>query len=518
LPAGFSLDSSKSDTPPPPPGFTVDQPGDQTKEPESAMGVAEDLGNSAVRQLGRGAIGVVTFIPDIATELTNLLPGDKMELPSSYWNRQLDKVTKKPTTKLGQYAEDAGSFVVGGALGGAATAEETATKAADRGVRKLTEELKPLNRVTTKAAEEAHTAGYSLPPSYIGGGGRRTLQTVAGGPKLNKDFSASNEEVTDKLAKLSLGLHPEEDLSPETLDRLKTEAYKPYQEVRELGQMPADPEFDDAVKAAGRRFSERTTSYGGGYRYESVAKEKQPYLDTHEVDAGHTLDEIKALRASAKGNLAVYDPEKNALGYTQKEIAQAMEDRIQRYVKKVAQIHPEDAQVASLVHDLTQARSQLAKIFAVEDSMGAGGHVRADDLRRMLDNKVPLTGPLRTIAETAKNFPDAVKHVADEGKTGVWSAVDYMLGGTGILSGHPAIAGLSLARPIIRKSLMSEGTQRAMINDLRRTKGPIKKATGKVTSIAGKAIGAATKKAALGAAIITPEKLGATPDLGDSGP
>lgn len=517
LPAGFTLDTPKptqSGTPPLPPGFKLDTAPDESTG-EKVADVAKTVGSQIVRPIAQGAIGALTFIPDIAVDLTNMLPGEKMELPSSYWNRQLDRVTRAPTTITGKVIEGAESMLAGGILAGPATAEEQAAKIVQRGVRTLASDVKPLSRVTTKAAEEAHQAGYSLPPSYIGGEGRKVLQSVSGGPKVNTEFSAGNQEITDNLAKLALGLHPSEELSDATLDRLKDEAYKPFQEIRELGTLPPDPEFDDAVKAAGGRFATRGKSYGGSYRYESIAKEKAPYLDTHTVDAGESLDEIRALRASAKSNLAVYDPEKNALGQTQRQIAQAIEDRMDRYVKSVAQIHPEDTKIASMVHDLKEARSQLAKIANVEASIGSGGHVRARDFATLLDHKTPLTGPLLTIAETAKNFPKALQEVSKAGEQGGWSAVDYLLGGTGILTGHPQVAALSIARPIIRKTLQSESAQRAMINDLRRVKGPAGKAASAVAKSTKQTVSAAAKRAAVGAAILTPEQLGQRPDLGD---
>ena len=45
--------------------------------------------------------------------------------------------------------------------------------------------------------------------------------------------------------------------------------------------------------------------------------------------------------------------------------------------------------------------------------MGAGGHVSANDLKRLLDKGAPLTDSLKTIAQTAKNFPKAVQDVAE---------------------------------------------------------------------------------------------------------
>jgi hypothetical protein len=172
---------------------------------------------------------------------------------------------------------------------------------------------------------------------------------------------------------------------------------------------------------------------------------------------------MRMLRNLSRQNLKQYNPAANALGYTQREIANALENQIMRAAQRTGN--------PALIDELRAARVQLSKIAAVEDSVGAGGHVRADDLRRMLDANVPLTGNLKTIAETAKNFPKAVQQTTKQGESGVFSAVDYLLGGTGLLEGHPGIAALSVARPLRRWALGTGPVQRSMIGGMRKT-GP----------------------------------------------
>lgn len=462
----------------------------------SGDGLLEGMAKSGARMLGKGAINTLFFIPDMATMAVNAIPGDsvlgpKVEMPSSYWNKKLDALIKPPDSKLARGVEEVGGMMTSGGLAGLVKGTE---KAALRGVRALEPPVpQELNRVTTRAAEEAHTAGYNLPPKYIGGPVRRQLQTIGGGPKVDMEVAKDNLEVTDRLAKLSLGLHPSEELNPENLNRLKEDAYKEYEAVRKLGMMPADEKFDAAVKAAGGRFAERGASYGGGHRYASITTEKAPYLSTTEVDAGETLDEVRALRKASAANLKNYNPEANALGVTQREIAKAMEDRIERYATSTGQ--------TQLVAHLKEARTQLAKIYNVEDAIGAGGHVNAIDLKRLMDAGVPLSDGLKTIAETAKHFPHAVRNVAEKGETGTWSAIDYLLGGTGLVAGHPVVSTLALARPIMRASITGEGAQRAMIANLRKKPGMLSKAAGKAIE-ATRGAGTAIRR---GAAIRVPE-------------
>jgi hypothetical protein len=491
-------------------GFVPDKPSagafvpDAPQPPSGPMDILKDVGSKFARPVAKGAINTLFFIPDLAVEAVNAIPqsvigGGKDELPSSYWGRQLDKVTRPPKDTTGKVLEEVEGMMVGGGMGSAVNkmtgaAKDATTAAMQRGVKGLEPSVtKPLNRITTKAAEEAHAAGYNLPPKYIGGAVRKQLQTIGGSAKVDQEFSKENMEVTDRLAKLSLGLHPSEELNPQNLLRLKDDAYKEYEAVRALGKIPADPAFDAAVKAAGGRFAEVGKSYGGGSRYASIAEEKLRYLGTSEVDAGETLDEIRALRKASQANLKNYNPEANALGMTQREIAKAMEDRIESAATKMGN--------TSLVANLREARTKLAKIFNVEDSIGAGGHVDAHDLKRLADSGVPLTDGLKTIAETATHFGDAVKNVAAKGESGAWSAIDYMLGGSGFVSGHARIAGLAFARPILRKMISNEGAQKSMISNL----GKPPSALSKAAAGAMKAAGPAARATGKGAAVRIPE-------------
>jgi hypothetical protein len=509
LPPGFTLDQAPggASAPPPPPGFTLDSASAAPKAggaPDDSF--LEDLGNSAVRDIGKGVIGAITFVPDMAVAGANILGGaiDKatglkepdIEMPSSFWNKQLDKVTKPPTSTFGKAMENVNSAIVTGGLSGLPSAEKAVVEAGEKAV----------SRVTTKAAEDAHIAGIKLSPAYIGGPIRKDIQSAAGSPKVHQEFSRENEEPIDRLAKLALAVHPSEELTPEVLERIKTDAYKPYDAVRKLGRYKMDDaeyaEYMKDIDAAGGRFASRGEDFGGS-RFPEIDAEKNPYR-TRSFDAGSALDEMRTLRNLSRQNLKQYNPPANALGYTQREIASALERRLDAFAAKSGQ--------PQLVAQLKAAREKLAKISNVEDSMGAGGHVRADDLKRMMDAGVPLTDSLKTIAVTAKNFPKDVQHMASRGEQGDWSVVDFLLGGSGIISGHPAISGLALARPISRWSLRTEGAQKAMIAGLRKPPpSPINKAVKATARAAGKALPAAAR----GEAMLGTEHLGDAPDLGE---
>lgn len=432
----------------------------------------------------------------------NAMPGvsakEKLAMPSSYAKKLLDQQLTPPTYKAGEISEDVSGAMMGGGASGAVTLGRAALPLVKRGVQGALDAGRKLTMVETRAAEEAHVAGIDLPPSYIGGPIAKDVQTVAGGPKLDREFSRTNAPRIDDLAKLSLGLHPSEELSESTFELLKDAAYKPYQAVRELGMVPADGQYIKDILAAGGSAANRSGSYGGMGRFPEIAAEKQPYYQEH-FDASEMLDEIRALRKASRDNLKVHDPGKNAIGMTQREIANATENLIDRHATDIGRVN--------LVQELKDARTQLAKIHAVEDSIGVGGHVRASDFARMLDKGMPLTDSLLTIAETAKNFPRAVQELT-HGQEGTWSAVDYLLGGTGVISGNPAVAIPVLARPIARGVLKSEGMQKSMISNLRKPPSKTRDAAYEAAKAGGKTVKAAAKAGAGGGAILGSEELG----------
>lgn len=502
--------------PPPPPGTTLDPP--QAAQPGATAAPAQtdgkpfaqpsgayDVPTQLTRAAGKAAIGIIDFIPDMLTYVYNHAPltqeKDKLQMPSSYMEHLLDEALTPPQTTSQEIGEDVSAALLSGGPGSIRQAGTAVAKVAKT-------VAKPLTRIATRAAEEAHVAGYKLPPSYIGGTVTRSVQSVSGGPKLEKEFSKENAEVTDRLAKLALGLHPDEELTEETFEALKTKAYQPYEKVRALGSVPVDGQYTLDLMKAGGRFADRGGSFvgpeGETTRFPEIAAEKAPYFQER-FDAGEAIDEIRMLRKLSRDNLKAYNPTANALGLTQREIANALENRMDRYAHEIGQ--------DELLKEMRAARTQLAKIASVEDSMGVGGHVRAEDFRRMLDKGMPLSDSLLTIAETAKHFPRAVQELT-AGEQGVFSAVDYLFGGSGMVTGHPAMAGPMLARPLSRWALKSEGAQKSMLSRLHKAPpGKVRQAASEAGAEAGKALKSGAGAALRGGTILGLEDL--AEDLGD---
>jgi hypothetical protein len=416
----------------------------------------------AVTRMGvEGVMGALTFVPDIVTDVVNLVPesvlGPKTRSLGDRWESILDKYVAKPETTAGKVGEFAGSALLGGGIAHA-----------------VTKALKPLakhafNKITTRAAEEVSKAGYKLSPSYIGGDISRTVQSMSGGPKFQKSLSAVNERVSDRLAAAELGYHGDIDMSPEFFEDVKAEAYVPYEEARALGVATPSEEFFGAIRSAGSRFATLGKSFGGKSRWKSVDDAKAPYLGAKTLDANDLVDEMKNLRAMSNANFKVRGAgadEARALAYTQREMATAMEKQLDRMA----------GSDAKLSERLTASRKQLSKIMLVEDSLGAGGHVRASDILRAQKAGAQLTGGLKTIATMAEHFKNDVQQVSKYGESGEFSVIDYLVGGSGLISGHPGTFGLVVARPLARHTLGTKRVQKSMLKGMKGEKSAAKAA------------------------------------------
>ena len=436
-----------------------------TPPPAKDDGKLGDTASAIVRPIAKAVIGAAYFFQDTAAQLYNAatesdLPlnlfGASLDLKgmpkapvvTPFLEGKLDEHTTKPDTMLGKGAEEVNTALLSGGV--AESGKKLATSAAKEAPRVL-------NKITSRAAELAQEHGFKSPPSYIGGPITKGAQSAVGKARVEREFAEANEAAIDRLAKRDLGLHADNELDEHTFDMLKNEAYAPYEKIRGLGKIATDAMYHDDIVKAGGRFASGGKSFGGD-RFDSIAKLKARYL-TGEFEAGDAIDEIKQLRKMSKGNLSKYDPEQNAIGYTQREIANALEDRIDRFA--------EQSGSPGLGKELQDARRKLAKIFTVEDATGTGGHVKAHDLLNAYKKGAKLDGGLETIAKVAHEFPKATVFIADKGKEGAFSVLDYALGGSGLLEGEPALAALAATRPLTRKVLGSKVVQDSMIKRLK---------------------------------------------------
>lgn len=361
-----------------------------------------------------------------------------------------------------------------------------AGKAGEIGGNMLARALTPEASAVARAAEanpllkQAREAGYVVHPAEATaepGVAANTLAAFGGKIKTQQAASVKNQEVTNSIAAKELGLASDAPLTEGAFDAVRKEANKAYQAVKD-----AFPERPDFYMKDGVKIWQDQHKLELGNQYRSAIGEMQdrftkladdvPALGKQKVEAflseakrtkDLSLDQVieasKQLRFDAKENLkALGDPEKRALGLAQRQVATLLEDSTEESLAKMGK--------PGLVDNFRKARTLIAKSHDIEMATDAAGNVDAHKIAAMADKGKPLTGGLKTIADTASAFRKSMQNPSKFGGNEKLSVLDMgsmIAGGSAaISSGHPALALAALAplaRPLARTAALSEGIQ-----------------------------------------------------------
>lgn len=353
-------------------------------------------------------------------------------------------------------AIEAGSAFLGAKGAGAAKSAivPAARRVAERG--EQTAAIRAAEQAPVNAAiEGARSAGYKLPPSQAGGAVGKMLEGAGGKIQTEMKFSRDNAVNTNKIAAKEIGLSERQPMTEANLDRLKQKAFGVYDQVKQAGRIVMDDQYKAELDKVRERTGQEATDFPEDFS-EAIEKEIAKF-DKPGADAASMLEKVKKLRARAGKNMSALDADKFELGIAQKKIATAMENQIERSVQAT---NPE------LIANFRAARTQLAKIYNVEEALGPSGNVTAAVLARQLKRGVPLSGGLKSIAETYQEFPKVMRSVEGLGGHAPFSALDYLVGGVEAIA-HPAAAGRIVGalamRPVARGIIGSKNYQRAAI-------------------------------------------------------
>jgi hypothetical protein len=316
-----------------------------------------------------------------------------------------------------------------------------------------------VGKVALDTAQKGISAGLRVPPSSVSPTGmNRFLESVAGKQNTQQTMSFANQERTNAIAREALGLAEDTPLTAATLKNYATSQYaQGYEPIKQVGMMQAGKEFDDALNATVQQYTGKGTI---------PATEKQEIIklvDSHRslgFDSGDAINAIKTLREDADKAFRAGD---NALGKTNRALADAYENEISRNLAKTGQ--------NDLLGAYQTARQNIAKSFTVGKAIKEGtGDVSAQKLGSDLAKGKPLTGDMRTVAEFANAFPKAMQTTAQTGSPGVHNLVPTLGAGLGGASGYMAsqdpqsIAGGATVGALL-PFLLRGGANKAMMSD-----------------------------------------------------
>lgn len=305
---------------------------------------------------------------------------------------------------------------------------------------------------TRDVITEARQAGYTLPPSQTNPSlTNKVIESLSGKIKTNQAAAQRNQEVTNNLAKKSLGIPQDQPLTAETLKGIRQAAGQAYDDLASIGNVSTGPQFikkldsiiEPYVKAA-KGFPEAKPN--------PIIQEIEALKSTS-FPASAGIAKIRELREAAD---TAYASGNKALGASYKKASEAIEDALDAQAQKLSAYLPPD-----LLKNFRESRKLIAKTYSVERALNeASGNVVATNLAAQLKRGVPLQSELKTIARTAQAFPKSVQSVDQMAQSLPVSPID--IGTAALLFGttqNPAaLAGL-VARPAARATIMSRPYQ-----------------------------------------------------------
>lgn len=306
------------------------------------------------------------------------------------------------------------------------------------------------------AAQTAIAQGYRIPPPSAAdnpGLVNNALSSLGGEVKTAQLASVKNQVVTNKLAAKALGLPEDTQLTDQTFRMVRDQASQAYKAVaNSVPEIKPDVQFKTEVAKLGGRSGAAAQAFPNLMKNDAIKEIVDELGSAGNFSPQAGIDLVRELRAAATAHLkAIGDPAKHALGHAQKQAADAIDSLIERNLTAAGK--PEAVQA------YRDARQLIAKSHDVEAATNtANGNVAAHDLARMAGKGRPLSGELKTIAETAEAFPKATQSPEKFGGNKRWSAVDA-IAALAATSGHPGLLAGIVARPVARELALSKLVQ-----------------------------------------------------------
>jgi hypothetical protein len=304
---------------------------------------------------------------------------------------------------------------------------------------------------TRQIIGEAREAGYTLPPSQTNPSlTNKVIESLSGKVKTNQTIAQKNQEVTNNLAKKSLGIPKDQPLTNETLKNIRASAGQAYDDIAVIGDVSPGASFfkklDDIVKPyvkAAEGFPEAKPN--------PIIQEIGA-LKSVSFPAQAGVAKIRELREAAD---TAYASGNKALGKAYKDASVAIEDALESQAKKLGANVPNE-----LLKNFREARKLIAKTYSVQRALNdASGNVVATNLAAQLKRGAPLESELKSIARTAQAFPKSVQSIDQMAQNLPLSPLDFGAALFGYQAlGVPGAAGL-VARPAARATILSSPYQ-----------------------------------------------------------
>ena len=408
------------------------------------------IDNEAILKTKSGSIGNIAGT--IATAApTLLIPGANTLTGSAIVGGALGAAQPVATgdSRTVNTALGAGGGVVG-KLGGDKVAKIVGNKInkvkADRAIKKAQ------NQQADDLLKKSQEAGYVVPPAQVNPRGRTLMsESLAGKANIQQGAALKNQDVTNNLAKKSLGISDDTPLTIESVENVKTQAGKVYEELKNVGDIKLDQTFKDNVlfKALAdydtniKDFDSLKNPY-----IEKLAKDLLGDVDTPRIsfNSNAIVTLVKRLGQRAKLDARSTDPLRIEASFVQRDIANELLDLVERnLIKNKADI--------SLINRFKDAKVKIAKANTVLNALDSQGNVVAGKIKGDF-----LTDELKLISDFAEFSPRSVQPLNKS--MGSSSPLDVALGvQTAAITGNPTMLAAPIVRPLATKFALSNRVQ-----------------------------------------------------------
>lgn len=307
------------------------------------------------------------------------------------------------------------------------------------------------NKGKDEIAKEAVELGYSIPPTSANPTAKNAVLESLGGKLLTEQkASLNNQNITNTLARKSIGLAEDAPLSAETLAVLRKQAGQVYDKAKNLGTFTTDKKFMDELSAISRETSKVSKEFPELLDKGIGELVNQFKRDT--ISAESVVELTKLLRERAR---SAYRTGNNEVGRANRSISNALEGLMERNIESSA--------APQFLKTFRDARKTIAKAHNIEDAMDEAGNISSRKLAAMLSRGDPLDGELKTAARFADTFPKASQDAKRSMLPG--SPLDWAVAG-GISYGaqDPRAMALLALRPGVRAAMLSKPYQKHMLS------------------------------------------------------
>ena len=212
------------------------------------------------------------------------------------------------------------------------------------------------NSMRDATLAEGRQAGYVIPrseydPSFIS----NRLESIGGKAAIKQEATHRNQDVTNKLVRETLGIADDQPISLKSLEAIRADKGKVYQEVGNLSPVAASD-----------------------------------------------LEALKQARSDAKAWFNAYNRSADP-----SQLAKAKEyDDISKMLEQSLEQHASSAGKDELIPALREARKAIAQTYTVERALNKStGDVSAPVLGRLYDKNKPLSGGMETVGKFNSAFP-----------------------------------------------------------------------------------------------------------------